>query len=237
MRGACWLGVFAALVALAPGARSQEADVGELLARVREATASVETLRADLVQDYRSGDRKGQIRTELRLMKPNFGRARLKSQKGPVTVPKGETVSTGTYVYAVDHDAREFERRVAGEDGTGVLLNAGPPQLMDAVVDGFFQPDLIEAALAGPDGEIRSYGSRRVRGTRYEVLHVRYASTLGTQALCFVSPRGLLEGVEMFRADGAVSVWLRNVKLNVRMSPEEFEYGPPEGYRSLTLLE
>ncbi len=213
--------LLAALASAAAADRKSEA----LLKRVQKAIAEAKTLQAEGTVTALGGGQEQSFKISVRLMKPNFARIRLTG------LPGGDRalLSTGSTVYQVLDGPKQYAASPAPPTGEslGFVSHFSPEAL-------FFSPTGLPEA-----GKTRHAGEKTVDGRRYEVLEV--TSDEAPQVRKYlVGPSGLVEvldavfkGTPPASGDQAMTVWLKDVKVNVPMTPEEFAYTPPADFKPL----
>jgi peroxiredoxin/outer membrane lipoprotein-sorting protein len=212
----CLLAAVLAAGAAARADRKSEA----LLKKVRKATEDARTFQADAEVTASGGGKSQTFQVAMRLMKPNFASVRFTG------VPNGPRalISTGTTLFQV----REAEK--------AYFSMPAPPVGESLGVLGPFAPDTLFFApqnLPQPDGT-RHAGELKLHGTKYEVLEVATKDPPQTVKY-YVGPSGLVEGVDvLFRdpaGDQAVTMVLKNVRVNAPLTEQDFAYSPPEEFR------
>lgn len=213
------LALLALLIPL--GAAHADPKAAALLARARKVAESTRTLQAEATAFRLHGQEKESELFLIRLMKPNKGHVTVKLPDGKIAA---QFLCDGTSLYFVNPAAKEYQRMPAGRGGLGTVLNFYAP------IVAFYQPGSL---IAGP--EHRYAGTRKVKGTSYQVVTLVSKTPPGGTRRYFFRPDGLLEGMEaeISQAEpggGTHQFWLRNVKLNAPMPAGQLAFKPPTGF-------
>ncbi len=206
----------------AAGGASADTRADNVLKRCREMAPSIRTLTADMVTTTDSGGQVDTLRYSLRLMRPNFAQIRFTDSAGK---PKGAVMSDGRDLYVLTEEVKRFQKSTAAPQGQ----NVGGVGGMYSPVSAFFSPDRLLARE-----QPRYVGQQNEGGRVFQILEVRSNRPPQSRKL-FFGATGLLEGVELRfaqpKGSRIVSTWLKNLRTNAAMSPDQFAYTPPEGYR------
>lgn len=214
-----WVLACAALVAVGPGLADTRSDA--LIKKAGDVAEKTKSLQAALVMELAVGSQVQKGEGSVWLLKPNYARIQLRGI-GP---GEQQFISDGKSVFRVVTAANIYSRQDAPAKGTGLLGLPNTP------VDAFFDP----ATLAG-EGRRRYGGTIKAHGRTYETVLLTATQAPRDRKL-FFGPIGFLEGVELSdRSEGdpqTLSVWLRDVKLNVPLEPKQFEYSPLANFEML----
>jgi outer membrane lipoprotein-sorting protein len=214
-------GAAAAALLVAAGARADEKG-DAVVAKARTALAKVKSLQADVEQSINQG---GQTSTN----------------KGRVTALKPGLV--------------KFQ--LLGPDGKPVQVLYGDPKKMTVVMPGqkqyMSQPGLTTEAFLGQmlpqvagvlnptgflkDQKVRYVGAEPISGQTYEVVESAVEGPGAQPATTkhYFDAAGLPVGAEQKLKFGTEEVtqliWLRNIKLNPAVTPQQMAFVPPAGYK------
>lgn len=211
--GVCGL-VLAALIA--PSAARGDEAADRLVGRVREATKSARSLRAEFTYTEVDGEARTSYAGRVRLMRPNYAFMESMGEKYALIV-----ASDGASLYVVNEDGKTYRRRGAQPGRVRLWSETSP-------ATAFFD---VDAALAG--GERRHAGREVVQGRAYDVLEVKHPDPPQTRRF-FVGGSGMIERtVELYdfpKGRFTKETHLKEVDTTAAMAASDFAYAPPDGY-------
>jgi len=199
-------------------ALTQTDKVGALLKRAREATAELQTLRAELEGSFGSDPFTGTVV----LKRPNLARVDIKGDGG-----LGEflVVSNGKSRFVYFPADNQYTRLDPGPEGRNIRA------FVAEQVEHFFRPDVIGVTPAG--GSSSYMGREIVDGSEYEVVAIETPTPQKRTTRYFISPQdNLIHRVvnTTEQGDGKTgTVWstLRNVQTNAPLDEAAFQWAPP----------
>lgn len=208
-------GLALALVAAcaASGALADE-RAERLMKTVKEATASVSSLQAE-VELSNGGTR---LTGTMVLKRPNLARIEVQGEQGQTVVSDGKTL------YRFAPAFNEYQKSAPGATGA----NIGALWLHQA--RGFFR---WEAMFPSISGTTTTYlGKQQVEGAAFEVLQLTIPGEPQVQVKYFISPKDHLvhRMVQSYTSDGRevkLSSALKNVRINAPVQAARFKWMPP----------
>jgi putative peptide zinc metalloprotease protein len=191
--------------------------LAERLDRIREATANIQTLQADL-----EGSAGGASFTGTVLLKrPKLARINISGHEG---LEDSLVASDGTDLWTYFPSANQFVRSIPGAKGRNIQA-----LLVDQVIL-FFRPEAIGVA---PKGSASTYAGREaVDGASYDVIEIATSGPPKRTVRYFVSPTDHIIHRIVIKEEqnGRTSVrWsnLKNVQTNLSIDESAFRWAPP----------
>lgn len=191
---------------------SADESAATLLKQAQQLSTRTQTLSADMELNLPDGPYRGSVR----LMKPNLGWSSLKGRGGEFLL-----VCDGKQTYNVQPGKETYETLPAaksGADGFGWL--PGSPISLFFASEGF---DKI--------GNAEADGTHVANGVTYHVVRI----TQPTPGKLYIAPSKMVEGAEFLIRNGGVekrvSMWLKNIKLDPKLTSGDFAFQPPARFQ------
>jgi len=213
-----WLTVSACVLLLGGSGAAADEKSDALLKKAAETAAGYKTLEAVATFSSDDGGHKQSLKATLSLMKPNYGRFRM---LGPDGAPMQSMVADGKSLFMVMDRTKEYMKRPGARD-------LAPFPLAQEPFGALFAPKTFFASA-----EHRFAGKQTVEGKSYDV--VEFTRQQAPSGKAFVGASGMVEGVELVQKMGeqqsTTGLWLKNLKLNTPMTPQQFAFKPGPGFK------